>query len=438
MRGLDDILTASNGFIQKEDEVAHDKKVTAREKLELLELRVNSYRELLDEAIAKRIPISTRDQQDEKLAIIQQSVQKIRQNFERPEAQANQVPMLLRNRDPYRNDVLATQDAVVSLRNFVYSDITRRIDQAQDRYRTSSLLVYICSASVLVLLPLLAWMAHRSVLRPIRKLHRAVMKLANADMSARVQVNSGDELQELGQSFNDMADKLQHTYDELNHKVDERSRQLIRSERLASVGFLAAGVAHEINNPLASIAFCSEAIESRLLPVLPTAMSSDNSEVIKNYLQMIQKEAFRCKSITERLLDFSRVGEPERTDTDLTMLVRSVLEMAEHLGKYRGKRAILEPSTLISAKVNPQELKQVLLNLVVNGLESIDQSGEVRVSIRSLSDQVEIRVRDNGCGMTKRSNKTSSSHSLPAADPAKEQVLVIDQSSDCQPTWRHP
>ena len=75
-------------------------------------------------------------------------------------------------------------------------------------------------------------------------------------------------MEDLADAFNDMTGRLRDLYSDLARQVNERSRQLVRSERLASVGFLAAGVAHEINNPLASIAFCSEALEARLADLL--------------------------------------------------------------------------------------------------------------------------------------------------------------------------
>src|SRR4029079_421972 len=120
----------------------------------------------------------------------------------------------------------------------------------------------------------------------------------------------------------------------------------IRSERLASVGFLAAGVAHEINNPLASIAFCAEALQSRLQTEL--ASDSPQAEVAANYLKMIEEEAFRCKAITEKLLDFSRAGRSEQTDTDVVSGVREVLAMVETLGRARGKTIRFEPNHYVS------------------------------------------------------------------------------------------
>ena len=92
--------------------------------------------------------------------------------------------------------------------------------------------------------------------------------MARGSFDYKIDLNTGDEMQDLAEAFNDMTAKISLTYADLERQVQERSRQLVRSERLAGVGFLAAGVAHEINNPLASIAFCSEALEHRLSGLL--------------------------------------------------------------------------------------------------------------------------------------------------------------------------
>ena len=97
---------------------------------------------------------------------------------------------------------------------------------------------------------------------------------------------------------------------------------------------------------------------------------------------MIQKEAFRCKQITEKLLDFSRMGDPERHHTDLRELVAGVIEMVRHLGKYRAtSTSSCSPATPVIAEVCPQEMKQVVLNLITNGLDSLDPGGTVTVRV---------------------------------------------------------
>src|SRR5206468_2113803 len=105
---------------------------------------------------------------------------------------------------------------------------------------------------------------YRWIFHPIRDLEEGVKRVAQGNFDQPIRVHSGDEMEDLAAAFNDMMQRLHDLYSDLARQVNERSRQLVRSERLASVGFLAAGVAHEINNPLASIAFCSEALEARL------------------------------------------------------------------------------------------------------------------------------------------------------------------------------
>jgi signal transduction histidine kinase len=202
---------------------------------------------------------------------------------------------------------------------------------------------------------------------------------------------------------------LQELYRDLARQVNERSRQLVRSERLASVGFLAAGVAHEINNPLASIAFCSEALEARLAALLSHAQAGgrgDDTEVFARYLKMIQEEAFRCKNITERLLAFSRSSERRREPIDLRELVQSVLDVTQHLQNHRGKHIDFEvlaervPGGRITAWANGEEIKSVVLNLVVNGLDSMDEGGRLTIRLAQKAGMAELQFSDTGCGMT--------------------------------------
>jgi signal transduction histidine kinase len=114
---------------------------------------------------------------------------------------------------------------------------------------------------------------------------------------------------------------------------------------------------------------------------------------------MIQEEAFRCKRITEKLLDFSRCGEIQRSRTDLVELVQSVVEMVQHMGKYRGKAVLFQPRQAVLAQVDPQEIKQVVLNLVVNALDSMEPGGTLRIEVRYSHGLAEMVFDDDGCGM---------------------------------------
>ncbi len=122
--------------------------------------------------------------------------------------------------------------------------------------------------------------------------------------------------------------------------------------------------------------------------------------MIRNYLQMIQDEAFRCKGITERLLDFSRMGDVTRQPTDLRELVSGVIDMVGHLGRYQDKRIELVSGDPVLAPVNPQELKQVVLNLITNGLDSLSAGGRLLIELHQTADTAEMIFTDDGCGMT--------------------------------------
>jgi len=115
---------------------------------------------------------------------------------------------------------------------------------------------------------------------------------------------------------------------------------------------------------------------------------------------MIQEEAFRCKSITERLLDFSRCADIQRERTDLAGLIQGVVEMIRHMGKYRGKTIVFQPREVVMAHIDSQEIKQVVLNLVVNALDSMDGSGTLRIDLRHADGMAEMVFTDDGCGMT--------------------------------------
>jgi signal transduction histidine kinase len=295
------------------------------------------------------------------------------------------------------------------LRNRICDQLDSHLSESRRHYQVALWIIVPSSIVGLLLMAGLLRSFYGWIFYPIRDLEAGVIRVAGGDFQHRIAVHSGDEMEDLGAAFNDMTTRLHDLYTDLARQVNERSRQLVRSERLASVGFLAAGVAHEINNPLASIAFCSEALEGRLLELLrqlPQGRFAEDREVFAKYLKMIQEEAFRCKGITERLLAFSRTGERQRDPTDLEQLIQSVLDVTQHLPNFRGKQISLEKNAdrgnpgKIVAHVNSEEIKAVILNLVVNALESMDDGGKLTIRLNQRDGMAEMQFSDTGCGMT--------------------------------------
>jgi signal transduction histidine kinase len=290
---------------------------------------------------------------------------------------------------------------VMLLPSKLFTDFYRILQSSLGQYQWSRIIVWTSALMVLAMLWGLSALFHRWVLYPVMLLQRGVRRVARGSFDYRIDLNTGDEMQGLAEAFNDMTARLSVTYADLERQVRERSRQLVRSERLAGVGFLAAGVAHEINNPLASIAFCSEALESRLAPLLDSNHEIADAKIVRNYLRMIQEEAFRCKNITEKLLDFSRCSDIQREPANLAELIQSVVEMVRHMGKYRAKHIVFPiPREPVTAHIDRQEIKQVVLNLVVNALDSMDPGGTLHIGLRYAEGMAEMSFADDGYGMT--------------------------------------
>ncbi|MCA9126972.1 MAG: HAMP domain-containing histidine kinase [Planctomycetales bacterium] len=319
------------------------------------------------------------------------------------------------------NDVQQLVEQVQDLPKFILGRMQQFRGVVRSRYRA---LIAIIAASSLVsigIVLLTFWYFRRSVVQPFKTLLAGSRNIARGDFHHKIHLDSQDELRELAELLNTMTSKFVGIEQSLNEKVKQRTREVVRSEQLASVGFLAAGVAHEINNPLASIAWSAEALECRLHEILHQTNCVDSSvadstspepisiqgydeeqiDVLRTYLRRIQDEAFRCKGITERLLDFSRLGETQRKQQiDISQSVRDVIELVKHLGQYRDKTIEYVESAGVIAYASPTEFKQVALNLLTNALDASEDRGHVRVELVANELEFTLTVTDYGCGMT--------------------------------------
>jgi len=299
-------------------------------------------------------------------------------------------------------DLIHFQDLCAEAPSFLHNRLHTMVKDVRTQYRTLIAVNLITTASGAIMLGVFLRLMYTWVFRPLRQLVKGSRCVASGDFHYRICLKSRDEMAELGQALNEMTDRFRTIRDDLDRQVRERTKQVVRSEQLASVGFLAAGVAHEINNPLASIAMCAESLEGRIDETLDAGANAapEQRKVVHQYLQMIQSEAFRCKGITERLLDFSRLGDVKPQPTNLGELVQGVIEMLSHVGQYHDKHVVFEPSPAVVAMVNPQEMKQVVLNLLTNGLDSLDDNGTVRVNLFTEKNRAVLAITDDGCGMT--------------------------------------
>jgi signal transduction histidine kinase/HAMP domain-containing protein len=202
-----------------------------------------------------------------------------------------------------------------------------------------------------------------------------------------------------------LLETLRQWNDVLERKVEERSRELaeaqsmlIRQDRMAAIGRLAAGVAHEINNPLGILAGFAEGLLDRSHD--PTLSAEPAFGDFPEYLRLIGQEVERLKSIVQRFLHFARSRAPEKQLIDVNSVAQQVLELLASQARRESKQLSGDLSReSLWVEADPEQLKQVLLNLALNGLDAVDRGGSVRIATQGCGANAEIAVSDNGEGI---------------------------------------
>ncbi len=334
----------------------------------------------------------------------------LQQSLDSASAQLSSHPQNISPDDLNAADNGAVGQAIAQV-STLSGEIRRVIEAHQQsgdarRHTTITVLAIFC-ATVLAGGIILGIMQYRGVVRPLRRLGDAVRRIAAGHLDLRIPESGPEEFALLARDFNRMAAELEGFYHQLEAKVSQKGKELILSERLASVGYLAAGVAHEINNPLGIIAGYAEYMLGELRKA---DNGSANAELLQS-LKIICDEAFRCKEITGKLLSLARGGEDSRQNVCLADVAEQVVSIVGGLRDYRNRKL-----TLVTARdengveidresltINAVEaqMKQMLLNLTLNALEATKpDDGQVRISLSRKNDQVELMVSDNGRGMS--------------------------------------
>ncbi|HXE97683.1 MAG TPA: ATP-binding protein [Dongiaceae bacterium] len=178
--------------------------------------------------------------------------------------------------------------------------------------------------------------------------------------------------------------------------------QLMQAEKLSSIGVLAAGVAHEINNPLSSVAGYAEALLRRFKDEL-SLVDDPRFEVFPKYLEVIIRESYRCKGIIDCLLSFSRKSDGSVSNVNINDVLNEVLELVRYKSRYEKIEILTNfQSDLPDVIGDPAGLRQVCMNLLINAHQAIEGAGLVEITTK-VTDQsmVMFQIRDSGCGISK-------------------------------------
>lgn len=269
---------------------------------------------------------------------------------------------------------------------------SRRIDQQMRRLMTASMFI------ILLVAIATAYLVAARLLRPIRELVAGTGHVMTGDLSYRVPIVEKDEIGELAQSFNTMAQEIQEHREHLEKMVQAKTAELkraqdslLQSEKLASIGLLASGVAHELNNPLTSI----------LMNVNLLMEEIDDQSDLYRELHRISDDTVRCKRIIDDLRDFSRRHELEIQSCELNEVVRKSVDLISPQLKHSAI-TMVGPSyaklPLISC--DPGRMQQVLMNVFVNAIQAMPAGGSLTVRTGTRENFAEIVVQDTGMGIS--------------------------------------
>ena len=244
--------------------------------------------------------------------------------------------------------------------------------------------VAICFVTLIVMLVLIQ--------RPLEELKRVIGRVSEGDLGARVDfAKRNDDVGQLGQQFNEMIRQLEESRAEIERL---HQREMARAEHLATIGELAAGLAHEIRNPLAGIAGVVEVMGREL----PRESSS------RAVLPEVHSEIQHIQAILNDLLAYARPRPPEFHPADLNATVEQAVFLARQQVRTKPIEITLESEKRLPGILHdPVQVQQVILNLLLNGIQAISNQGKVEVALRQEREYSVVRIRDNGKGISRES-----------------------------------
>jgi signal transduction histidine kinase len=231
------------------------------------------------------------------------------------------------------------------------------------------------------------------IVDPIRELERVTKKIAGGDLGERVEIRGKDELTSLAFSFNQMEIRLQDTLKALESTIDElkeKQERLVGAEKLASIGILSAGIAHEINNPLTSILTFSNLLLEKMPPEDPN----------RERVAIMARETFRARTIVRQLLFFAKETPMKKELICVNLPVQEIIDSLKAQDAFKEIELKLDLSEEVPEIMgDPVQIGQVVLNLLLNAIHSITPPGKIFISTQANGRTVELVIGDTGCGI---------------------------------------
>jgi len=296
-------------------------------------------------------------------------------------------------------------------------DIVYPLDAIEHTLRSNTYTIFGLAFGFIVLAGfLVSYLVHRMIYLPLKDLEGGAERLASGDLENMIPIRSKDEFGQLANSFNSMTKALRKSRDQLaewgktlEQKVEEATHELhkaqaesARSEKLASVGLLAAGIAHELNNPLTGVLTFSHLVRKNLPDGSPDAEDLD----------LVIRETKRCACIIRRLLDFSREKKPEKTFSNLNTLIEDTVHLIAQSAQVHDIEIVTDlDGHLPEIWLDENLIKQVIMNMLVNAEHAIEGDGRITIRTRLLEagerpesmqdsqEVAEISITDTGCGI---------------------------------------
>ncbi len=243
--------------------------------------------------------------------------------------------------------------------------------------------------------PLLVYKTASYIVAPIKRLDDITIKITEGDVALRAPIKEHDETYSLAVSFNKMLDHLQLTQKSLEKSMGllrEKQAQLVESEKLASLGTLASGVAHELNNPLNNIYLATQTLYNEI--------DLENSpEIVKESVKDIFSQTLRVKRIVSDLLEFARAKGPELHKINIVNIVNKVLKQMTATGEIADVKYNLAATEDIEILADSLLLEQAFINLFSNAIDAMNGKGSLNIAINKMAASVNIRISDTGKGI---------------------------------------